>query len=102
MGPILLFDKSFLQSLTVDEAVWFDHFFLTNVCPVFYVETLADLKEPAPAGVHRKKLSESSLQYFQSEMGGRTFITSRHAPRIFSPKASRTAARSFYRQWRRP
>jgi hypothetical protein len=47
MGPIALFDKSFLQSLSTDEAVWFDHFFLAVVCPVFYVETLADLaKEP--------------------------------------------------------
>jgi hypothetical protein len=43
MGPITLFDKSFLQSLSVDEALWFDHFFLSNVCPLFYVETLADL-----------------------------------------------------------
>ena len=43
MGPTTLFDKSFLQSLSVDESVWFDHFFLTNVCPIFYVETLADL-----------------------------------------------------------
>ncbi len=24
MGPIALFDKSFLQSISVDEAVWFD------------------------------------------------------------------------------
>lgn len=45
MGPITLFDKSFLQSLSVDESVWFDHFFLTNVCPLFYVETLADLEK---------------------------------------------------------
>lgn len=43
MGPIALFDKSFLQSLNVDESVWFDHFFLANVSPFFYVETLADL-----------------------------------------------------------
>jgi hypothetical protein len=43
MGPITLFDKSFLQSLTVDEAVWFDHYFSTNICPLFFVETLADL-----------------------------------------------------------
>ena len=43
MGPIALFDKSFLQSLTVDESVWFDHFFYSNICPLFYVETLADL-----------------------------------------------------------
>ena len=43
MGPITLFDKSFLQSLSADEAVWFDHFFMPIVCPVFYVETLGDL-----------------------------------------------------------
>ena len=50
MGPITLFDKSFLQSLNVDESVWFDHFFLTNVCPIFYVETLADLSKVVREG----------------------------------------------------
>ena len=50
MGPITLFDKSFLQSLSLDESVWFDHFFLTNVAPIFYVETLADLNKPAQSG----------------------------------------------------
>jgi hypothetical protein len=43
MGPITLFDKSFLQSLSLNESVWFDHFFYPNICPLFYVETLADL-----------------------------------------------------------
>lgn len=43
MGVITLFDKSFLQSLSLNESVWFDHFFMPNVCPLFYVETLADL-----------------------------------------------------------
>ena len=43
MGPITLFDKSFLQSLSLDEAVWFDAFFIPVICPIFYVETLADL-----------------------------------------------------------
>ena len=46
MGPITLFDKSFLQSLNVDESVWFDRFFYSAICPIFYVETLADLKKP--------------------------------------------------------
>lgn len=47
MGPIALFDKSFLQSLTLDESVWFDHFFIPVICPIFFVETLADLtKQP--------------------------------------------------------
>jgi hypothetical protein len=50
MGPITLFDKSFLQSLSVDESVWFDHFFLANVCPLFYVETLADLEKGVREG----------------------------------------------------
>lgn len=47
MGPITLFDKSFLQSLSADEALWFDHFSLPVVCPVFYIETLADLAKGA-------------------------------------------------------
>ncbi len=50
MGPITLFDKSFLQSLSLDESVWFDHFFLTNVCPLFFVETLADLEKSVDEG----------------------------------------------------
>ncbi len=50
MGPITLFDKSFLQSLTVDESVWFNNFFLTNICPLFYVETLADLEKAVREG----------------------------------------------------
>ena len=45
MGPTTLFDKSFLQALTVDQSVWFDNFFIPVVCPIFYVETLADLKK---------------------------------------------------------
>lgn len=50
MGPIALFDKSFLQSLSVDESVWFDHFFLPVVSPLFFVETLADLAKQRPGG----------------------------------------------------
>ena len=47
MGPIALFDKSFLQSLSTDEAVWFDNFFSPMTSPLFYIETLADLwKKP--------------------------------------------------------
>ena len=48
MGPIALFDKSFIQSLNADAAVWFDNFFLTNICPIFFVETLADLEKVLP------------------------------------------------------
>src|ERR1700730_14961468 len=50
MGPTTLFDKSFLQSLSLDEAVIFDHFFITLICPIFYVETLADLEKSVRSG----------------------------------------------------
>lgn len=50
MGPITLFDKSFLQSLSLDESVLFDHFFLTVLCSLFYVETLADLEKAVRQG----------------------------------------------------
>lgn len=50
MGPITLFDKSFLQSLSLDEAVFFDHFFMPIICPIFFVETLADLEKQVRKG----------------------------------------------------
>jgi len=43
MGPTLIFDKSLLQSISVDESVFLQQFFITNMTPLFYVETLADL-----------------------------------------------------------
>lgn len=50
LGPLIIFDKSALQALTMDEAVWFDAFFLANVVPLFYVETLADLEKEVAEG----------------------------------------------------
>lgn len=50
MGPITLFDKSALESLNPDEAVWFDNFFMTNITPLFFAETLADLEKEIAAG----------------------------------------------------
>lgn len=50
MGPIALYDKSFLQALSTDESVWFDNFFYPVTSPLFYVETLADLSKKPRAG----------------------------------------------------
>jgi len=50
MGPITLFDKSFLQSLSLDESVWFGHYYKPVVCPLFFVETLADLEKAVGDG----------------------------------------------------
>jgi hypothetical protein len=50
MGPILIFDKSFLQSISVDESCWLENFFIANITPLFYVETLADIEKQEEKG----------------------------------------------------
>jgi len=50
MGPTTLFDKSFLQSLSLDESVIFDNFFNGVICPLFFIETLADLEKAIRQG----------------------------------------------------
>jgi hypothetical protein len=57
MGPITIFDKSALQSLSMDESVWLDAFFLVNIVPLFYVETLADLEKEVAEGSPQRILS---------------------------------------------
>jgi hypothetical protein len=49
-GPILIFDKSTLQALNPDQANWMDNFFMSNITPLFYIETLADLEKEVKAG----------------------------------------------------
>lgn len=45
LGPFLIFDKSSLESLNLDEAVMLDNFFMSNITPLFFVECLADLEK---------------------------------------------------------
>jgi hypothetical protein len=49
VGPSLIFDKSFLQSLSVDEAAMLDQLYQCVITPIFFVETLADLGKPENA-----------------------------------------------------
>jgi hypothetical protein len=56
MGPTVLFDKSALQALSMDESVWFDTFFGVNVIPIFYIETLADLEKELASGKNAEDL----------------------------------------------
>jgi len=44
-GPILIFDKSSLEGLNLDEAVLLDNFYMSNITPLFFVECLADLEK---------------------------------------------------------
>ena len=48
-GPILIFDKSLIEMLSPDEAVWLGQFYRVNIVPVFLVETLADLEKEVAA-----------------------------------------------------
>lgn len=50
MGPSLLFDKSFLQSLSVDEAAMLDQLFSCIVTPLFFAETLGSLAKEETKG----------------------------------------------------
>lgn len=91
VGPITIFDKSALQALSLDEAVWLDTFYLTNITPLFFVETLADLEKidskrrapedvvgdlaaKTPLGgrpnVHHATLCEGELLGYHLEMRG--------------------------------
>ena len=49
-GSILIFDKSTPQALNPDPANWMDNFFMSNITPLFYIETLADLEKEVKAG----------------------------------------------------
>lgn len=48
MGPITLFDKSFIEMLNLDEATMFDSLYSSVICPIFYTEVLADLSKEPP------------------------------------------------------
>lgn len=50
MGPSIIFDKSTLQSLSIDEACWLETFYLSVITPLFFVETLGDLEKQVAQG----------------------------------------------------
>ena len=76
MEPMLIFDKSFLESLNPDEAVWLDNFFATCVTPLFFIETLADLEKEVRRGRTPEQVV-GSLAYKTPDMKshGRPFHT---------------------------
>jgi hypothetical protein len=50
LGPVTIYDKSALESLSADESVWFGNFYRATVTPIFFVETLADLEKEVARG----------------------------------------------------
>ena len=49
-GPITYFDKSFLQSLSIEESAVFSFLYKNHLTPVLIAEVLADLEKEAPRG----------------------------------------------------
>ena len=59
MGPIALFDKSAVEMMSADEAPIFDCLYMTNVCPIYLVEVLADLQKVETSGrTHSKVVAD--------------------------------------------
>ena len=79
MGPSLIFDKSAFQSLNPDEALWLDNFYLTNITPLFFVETLADLEKEIKIGKTPEQIV-GNLAYKTPEMG---CINTHHAHLLY-------------------
>src|SRR2546426_6570059 len=73
MGPIIIFDKSALECLNPDEAVWLDTFYTTNITPLFFIETLADLEKEVRKGRSPEDIV-GSLAYKTPDMSSRPSV----------------------------
>lgn len=73
IGPAIIFDKSTLESLSPDESVWLDNFFCTNITPLFFVETLADLEKETRRGRSPEQVV-GSLAYKTPDAGSRANV----------------------------
>lgn len=68
-----IFDKSFIHSITVDEATVFDMHFMSNLTPLFFVEVLADLEksgmtDDSRAGLVRDLASKTPMMHSYSNI----------------------------------
>lgn len=68
MGPTLIFDKSTLQSLSPDEAAMLDNFYISNLTPLFFIETLADLEKAVRKGQNAEHMV-GSIAYKTPDSG---------------------------------
>ena len=45
MGPVTIFDKSVFHGFSPDDVALFDHFYRSNLLPLFFVEMIGDLEK---------------------------------------------------------
>ena len=67
-GPVLIFDKSTLEGLSVDESVLLDNFYRSNIPPIFFVECLADLEFE----IKRRKRMKGTPEQLVASLAERT------------------------------
>jgi len=69
MGPIIILDKSTLQSLSFNEIVILNKYYLLNIAPVLTIEILADLKKPSKHTIAKKKVTELANKLLPFDSG---------------------------------
>ncbi len=55
-GPTVLFDKSVIELMNVDEAAIFDCLYSSVICPIYFIEVLADLRKEHTSGREHTKV----------------------------------------------
>jgi hypothetical protein len=104
MGPFALFDKSFIQMLNVDEAILFDALFGGVICPIFYVEVLADLKlkatgEPFSTEGRWRRGEENAFDSLLSEPSPSSGLFVRVSRRFGHRPEGTSQDRAAWRDW---
>ena len=64
MGPVLVIDKSALQSFSFEELLILHTNFHLNIVPILVIEILGDIKKPAYGSLSREKVSELARKVF--------------------------------------
>jgi hypothetical protein len=77
-GPTIIFDKSALQGLNIDEAALFGQFYRAVITPLFFVETLADLEKEVAEG----RTPEQVVGGIAAKTGNLTADPSAHHTRL--------------------
>jgi hypothetical protein len=83
-GPLLIFDKSALQMLSVDESAWLDNFFESVITPLFYVETLADLEKK----IRKDRTAEQEVKLIAARMPEHQAIPAVHHSALIASELS--------------
>jgi hypothetical protein len=70
MGPIIILDKSTLQSLSDDERLMLDKYFILNIPPVLVMEIWGDLAKPdKPGAISRDRVQRLAAKSHQGTFG---------------------------------